>query len=487
MKIVVSGATGFVGRALLLHLRGLGHELTAWVRDVARAEGELGPDVTCVAARDERGRAVLAADAVIHLAGAPIVGPRWSAARKAELHASRVDTAAILVAAMRARPRPLPVFVSASAVGYYGDRGDATLSEDAAPGEGFAATLCQAWEEAARAAGPAATRIVCARIGIVLGRHGGALASLGRVTRLGLGGPIAGGAQWVPWIHLDDVVGALAHALVTPSVAGPINLVAPLPVRQRDLARALGRALHRPAFAPAPRLALRAILGEAATVLLASQRAIPTALLASGYRFAFPALDGALDDLVRNDHGVAIRRLRRGEAPTSDYLARRRPRYVLVARTVLPCPLAEVMPFFAAAENLQLLTPPSLRFAIMTPRPIAMRAGAVIDYRIKLSGVPMTWRTVIERWAPAEIGAASFVDAQHRGPYRCWWHEHHFRADGDRTIMEDVVYYAPPLGPLGAIANALFVAGQLRDIFAYRASAVRLRFGEATAARAQAA
>ena len=145
---------------------------------------------------------------------------------------------------------------------------------------------------------------------------------------------------------------------------------------------------------------------------------------------------------------------------------------MLAARTELDRPLGEVMAFFATADNLSLLTPPNLAFAIQTPRPIAMTEGTKIDYRIGLLGIPMTWKTVIERWEPH-----LFVDAQHRGPYASWWHEHRFHREGDRTVMLDVVYYAPPLGPLGRIANRLFIAPMLRDIFAFRSQAVRLRFG----------
>ncbi|MCE9578343.1 MAG: TIGR01777 family oxidoreductase [Deltaproteobacteria bacterium] len=481
MQIVLTGATGMIGRALSSHLVGHGHRVTAWVRDLERAHAELGPDVACVAIADAVGldAAIAGADAVVHLAGAPIVGKRWTKARKRELIESRVATAQTIIASIQRRATPLPVLLSASAIGIYGDRGDELLEETAAAGTGFAAELCEQWEDAARAVGAAATRVVCARIGIVLGREGGALGPLARLARLGLAGPIAGGAQWLSWIHLDDAVRALAFMLTTPTVRGAVNVVGPAPVPQRAFAKALGRAYHRPAFAPAPGFAMRAMLGEAASVLLGSQRVVPAALDRAGFRFEFPALDGALEDLV-GSHAIAIRRLRAAEAPTVPYLVERPARYVLVAHTVIDRPLAEVMPFFAAAENLALLTPSALRFDIQTPTPIAMAVGATIDYRIKLSGVPMRWRTVIEDWQPG----TKFVDAQHRGPYRAWWHEHHFRADGDRTIMEDRVYYAPPLGPLGWIANRLFVEKQLRTIFAYRAQAIRLRFGAGEARRA---
>lgn len=486
MHVLVTGATGFIGRALCLRLARDGHHVTAWVRDPARARSLLGPDCALIETSDVAAlpRAVATADAVVNLAGEPIVGgvlrQRWSRARKAQLVASRVGPTRAVVAAIHAAAATTgraPVLVSASAVGWYGSAGDVALGEDAAPGTGFAAELCRAWEDAALAARDV-TRVVVARIGIVLGREGGALAQLVPVTRALLGGPLAGGAQWVPWIHLDDAVEALVHAIATPSLAGPVNLVGPAPARQRDFARALGRAVGRPAVVPTPRWLLRAALGEAASVLTASQRAVPAALLISGFAFRHANLDAALRDLTTAT-GIAVRPLQPDEAPDSGYLTARRPRYVLVSRTELPAPLARVFRFFSSAENLQLLTPPGMRFVIETPRPITMAPNTLIDYRLQILGFPARWRTVIEDWVTPRAGAtdAMFVDAQLKGPYRAWWHEHRFRAHGDRTVMEDIVYYAPPLGVLGTLANRLVVEKELRRIFGYRAAMIRQRFG----------
>ena len=477
MQIVVTGATGFIGRALVLRLMRDGHHLTAWVRDLARARALLGPDVALVE-REGLDVAIAGADAVINLAGEPIAGKRWTARRREQLVDSRLGPTRAVVAAIRAATRRPKVLVSASASGYYGDRGDARLAEIALPGLGFAAELCTAWEAAALDAADV-TRVAIPRFGIVLGREGGALAKLAPLTRALLGGPIGGGKQWVPWVHLDDAVEAIVHLLARG--AGPVNVVAPVPVRQRDFARALGRAVGRAAILPAPAFALRLAMGEAASVLTASQRVAPDVLEAAGFAFAHPHVEEALADLTDASE-IELRRLGHDEAPDATYTRARRPRYVLVSRTELAAPLERVFPFFASAENLQLLTPPGMAFAIQTPLPIEMAPHAVIDYRLAILGVPARWRTVIERWRAPRAGAADadFVDAQHRGPYRAWWHEHRFHRDGERTIMEDVVYYAPPLGALGALANTLVVRGQLRRIFGYRAAMIRQRFGGAS-------
>ncbi|MBA3499535.1 MAG: TIGR01777 family protein, partial [Deltaproteobacteria bacterium] len=288
MKIAILGATGFIGRALVLALQGRGDELRVLTR-TSDAEATR-------AAIDD-------ADAVINLAGESIAGKRWTAARKRALHASRIGTTQRLVDAIATRRVPLPVLICASATGWYGDRGGIELDDRSRPGEGFAADLCVAWEEVAREA--AAARIVHARFGVVLGREGGALDALLPIFRLGLGGPIGGGAQWMPWIHLEDAVRAIVQMLDDPRLVGPVAVVAP-PVHQRDFARALGRALGRPAVIPVPAAGVRLVLGEAASILLASQRVIPRALAAAGFAHRFPTIEAALADIV--DDGVTIER-----------------------------------------------------------------------------------------------------------------------------------------------------------------------------------
>jgi uncharacterized protein (TIGR01777 family) len=494
MTIVLVGATGFIGRALVLRLLGEGHRVIALARDAARARDVLPAGVDVVAQDDRTAcaAAIAAADGVVSLAGESIAGGRWTRRRRERLRASRVELTRWLVELIDARPAPLSVLVTASAIGWYGDRGDEPVDEQAPPGRGFLAELCRDWEAAAAAARNA-RRIVRARFGVVLGEGGGALRPLTAIYRLGLGGRIGSGEQWVSWVHLEDAIAAISRALTDERLAGPVNVVAPGAVRQRELSAALARALHRPAVLPVPRPALSFALGEAARLLTGGARVLPGALEGAGFPFRFPSLDAALADLTgaaavgaaatgsAAATGIELRRADPAALPDADYVRSRRPRYTLATRTVIDAPLDEVFAFFSAAENLAAITPRDLAFSIASPRPIRIERGTVIDYRVAVAGVPLRWRTLIEVWEPG----VRFVDAQVRGPYRAWWHEHRFAADGARTIMDDIVYYALPLGPLGRLGHVV-VRSMLRRIFAFRSHAIRARFpprGGAAAAR----
>jgi len=235
------------------------------------------------------------ADAVVHLAGESIAGGRWTARKKQRIRESRVDATRRLTDTLTRLAKPPAVLVCASAIGYYGSRGDEVLSEESRPGTGFLADVGREWESASAAAIVRGIRVVNVRIGIVLSPAGGALAKMLTPFRLGLGGVIGGGAQWMSWIALDDVIGALRHALGTDALRGPVNAVAPAPVTNAEFTRTLGRVLRRPTLLPMPAFAARLALGEMADeLLLSSQRVLPARLLASGFAFRYPTLEGAL-------------------------------------------------------------------------------------------------------------------------------------------------------------------------------------------------
>jgi uncharacterized protein len=235
---------------------------------------------------------------VVHLAGEP-VAQRWTPDRKAAIRDSRVQGTSLLARTIAAVGGPRPVFLSGSAVGFYGDRGDELLDESSGPGTDFLATVCQEWEAATRPAADAGARVVLLRTGIVLHPDGGALERLLVPFRLGVGGPIGSGRQWMSWITLEDELRAIAHAMWTESVRGPVNLVAPTPVTNAEFAATLGRVLTRPALLPVPRFALELLYGEMAdATILAGQRAMPRVLLGSGFGYAHPTLEQGLRALL---------------------------------------------------------------------------------------------------------------------------------------------------------------------------------------------
>ena len=292
ISIAITGATGLIGAALVERLRAHGHTVRRLVRSPRDArEG----DVVWDAERSELATPALrGVDAVVNLAGAPIA-KRWTAERRRDIRNSRVagtQSLARAIAAMEPRPR---VLLNASAVGYYGSRGDEVLSESSAPGSGFLAGVTVEWERATAAAAEAGVRVVLLRTGVVLSAKGGALAKMLPPFRLGMGGPLGSGEQWMSWIALADHLHAMEHALFVDSVSGPVNLVSPNPVRNLHFATTLGRVLTRPAVIPVPAVALELLYGEMAReTILASQRALPAALSASGFDFQYPTLEGAL-------------------------------------------------------------------------------------------------------------------------------------------------------------------------------------------------
>lgn len=300
MLVAVSGATGFVGRAVVAHLVASG----ARVRAVGRNRASLTPHpgVADVAVWDPNqgppeAEVLRDVDAVVHLAGEPVRG-RWTPARRAAIRDSRVVGTRNLVDGLGAMTTPPSVLVSASAMGYYGDRGEEHLPESAGAGVGFLAEVCQEWEDAAAGAATLGIRVVSVRIGLVLHPGGGALRAMVPTFRRGLGGRLGSGKQWWPWIHRDDLARLVGHAIEHESLSGPVNGTAPNPVRQVTFARSLASVLRRPALVPTPAAALRAVLGGFAEELLASRRCVPQAALDSGFRFEHSALGSALEDLL---------------------------------------------------------------------------------------------------------------------------------------------------------------------------------------------
>lgn len=312
MRILLTGATGLLGHRLCRHLTSQGDEVVALSRRPshagARSVPERGALLWMQGNPTVRGPwldEVARSDAVIHLAGEPIADGRWTARRKRRLVSSRIDSTRLIASALNVCETAAPVFICASAVGYYGLRGEEELREDSPPGDDFLAELCVDWEAAALAAMSDRVRVVCMRLGVVMSRRGGALAKMQLPFKIGLGGPIGPAERYFPWVHETDVIGLIEYALGREGGAGahepmrgPVNVVAPESVRMDEFAKALGRALGRPAMLPMPAFALRLALGELADALMPDQKVIPQRALDAGYRFQFGEIDAALRDCV---------------------------------------------------------------------------------------------------------------------------------------------------------------------------------------------
>jgi uncharacterized protein len=306
MRVFVAGGTGMIGKLLIHRLRERQHTVVLLTRRPDAAKSQFGDAVT-VAQGDPTVAgpwtdAIQDCDAVINLTGEGIFNKRWNDAFKKVLRDSRIDSTHNIAHALARNPTTASgapkTLVNASAIGYYGPHGDEEVTEDTPPGDDFMARLCVDWEAATRKAAEAGVRVAIVRVGVVMGKEGGALAALLTPFKMGGGGPVASGKQWMSWIHAEDIVGLFVMALENSAAIGPINGTAPNPVTNKEFGQALGRALNRPSFVWTPGFALKLLLGEVADVVTNGQRVLPKKVLALGYAFRFPAIDEALKDAV---------------------------------------------------------------------------------------------------------------------------------------------------------------------------------------------
>lgn len=297
MDYLISGATGFIGRNVVKQLLALGHEVNYMGRRRSQRIDSRAAFHFWNANEAPPLNSISRLDAIVHLAGEP-VAQRWNEEVKRQIYASRVEGTRKLVSAMSDLKHKPAVLVCASAVGYYGNRGDEILTEKSTPGDDFLAQVCIDWEREALRAREFDIRVAIIRISVVLGTDGGALNKMLTSFRLGIGGRLGSGRQWMPWIHIHDLVRLLIYSAENPTASGPLNGCTPQPVTNAEFVQALARALHRPAILPVPKFALRIVLGEVADALLSSLRVIPEATLRTGFEFEYPDLEGALKSLL---------------------------------------------------------------------------------------------------------------------------------------------------------------------------------------------
>ena len=451
MRVGVTGASGFIGRSLVAALRARGDIPIAFARKVenlntASATDGIETRRFDVNDPDADTKTLEGLDAIVNLAGETVDG-RWTAEKKRAIYDSRVKGTHNLVAALGKiahRPR---VLVSASASGFYGDRRDELLDDASPPGSGFLADVCVDWEREVHAAEVLGLRTVCLRTGIVLG-NGGAMAKLRPIFLIGAGGPIGSGRQWMPWIHIDDLVAMYLWSLDRADVSGAIVAVAPDYASNGRVMAALAGALNRPSIAVAPAFAMRLALGEFAGSILVGQLVLPRRAGELGFKWRHPILEAAMADAIDAGSGHKARL------------------HVFESEQRIAAPVEEVFAFFSETRNLERLTPPALKWKIRSEAS-KMRLGTAVDYSLRVHGMPVGWRSLAVEWSPP----GGFTDVMVRGPYLWWKHTHRFETDGSGTLVRDRVEYALPLAPLGEMGRSP-VRRDIESAFAFRRRAL---------------
>ena len=450
MKILITGATGLIGKELGLELFKRGHQLYVVSRDRKKAHFQL--PFPCEVIQGDLGEGRIkhplldSIDAVIHLMGEGVAEKRWSFAQKTKIYESRIlGTRNLVNSFIQNKPK---VFVSASAVGIYGDTRDEIVDENSQAGSDFLADVCTNWEHEVDEMGKNhQVRIVKFRLPPVLARQGGALEKMLPAFQAGVGGRLGSGKQWMSWIHLQDVVSAFIQATEEEKFHGVYNLVAPEVVTNLEFSKTLAQVLKRPLGPPVPALILKTLFGQMSEVLLASQRVKSQRLEKLNFKFQFATLNKALMDILKFHH--------QGEE-------------IFESKQYIPRPIEEVFSFFSEAKNLEKITPQNLKFHILEVSTPKMQEGTLIDYMLKIQGVPVKWRTLIKKWNPPY----SFADQALKGPYKFWYHTHSFETLGKGTLMKDEVRFVLPLGILGWLVAHRKVIKDVRKIFDFRRKTV---------------
>ena len=448
MKILLTGATGTVGRKLGQWLVRHDHQVVALVRNVEKAKMELAYPCECITWGDPLPQDI---EVVIHLAGEGIADKRWSKKRKKVLVSSRVDSTQNLVKQVLAQNINIKTWIQASAIGFYGDGGERWLRETSPAQPTFLSQLCVDWEKASGHL-PLHVRRVFLRLGVVLDWDHGYLGQVVPLFRRGFGSPLGAGRQWMSWIHVEDLCRLIVFTIENDNIVGPYNSVSPHPLTNKEATEILGKKLNV-ATLPigVPELALQAVYGEMAHVLLASQKVSSEKLILSGFRFLYPRFQDAVSNFV-NGMEVGDERL--------------------VFEQYIPRAPKEVYPFFSVETNLEELTPPTLQFKVINKTTEKIQEGTELSYKLKIHGVPINWTSKIVSWNPVQ----SFADTQIQGPYKKWYHEHSFQNLGEGCLMRDTITYHLPMGWIGELGGSYWVKSDLHKIFGFRRKVVHERF-----------
>lgn len=456
MKILLTGATGMIGRKLGQHWVGEGHQIVALSRSPSRARFQLAYPAEIFQWDALREPAPTAAfrgvDVIVHLVGEGIADQRWTPARKKILKESRILATQNLLAGLKSAQVSVSTLISASAIGIYPSSG--SLQDEMSPeGTGFVADLCREWEDAAKqiATVQPNCRLVTFRIPPVLSLDGGFLKKLEPIFCQGLGGRLGSGQQGFSFIHIRDLIAVFDYALKESQLKGPINACAPVPTTNGELTSVYNRVLKQSGFLPVPKLALQVMYGELAQLLFADQRVHSNVLPKNIFRF--PDILAALQNLYPEDLG-----------PNE---------YRVHYEIWLPQSIDQIFPFFESAHNLEAITPAFLNFKVLRQSTAEIASGTVLDYKLRLHGIPLRWRTLIQEFEKNKC----FVDTQEKGPYQKWHHRHEFRPFGGGTLCTDTVRFQLPLGRLAKLVAGGWVQRDVDEIFEYRTQRLIEKFG----------
>ncbi|MBN21532.1 MAG: TIGR01777 family protein [Bdellovibrionaceae bacterium] len=447
MKILVTGATGWIGKTLVERLFRLGHEIVVISRNPDTVEEKLGIPVFALSWK-ELNKIPSDIQCVYHLAGETIAQFPWTKKIKKSIYDSRVSKTKNLTRSLS--HCSLDFFLSTSAIGVFGERGDEELNENSLPGEGFLSEVCVDWEDAASYVTSFVNRLLIYRIGVVLGEGGGMLERLYPLAQKGVLSSLGEGKGWMSWIAKEDLIHAMIAPLEKKEMEGVYHLVSPHPVRQKELYKELAKRFGKGLLPSVPFCIPQFFTGGAMKELLASQKVRTSRLIQSGFKFKYEQVGGLFESLLF---------LKSNER-------------LFESTQWINAPIENVFEFFSSEKNLEKITPDFLNFRVEKKSTPKLEEGTVIDYRLKIHGVPARWKTLISRWVPGEL----FEDVQIKGPYKKWQHLHTFDSVQGGTLIKDKVVYQVPLGMLGNMVAGRFIRSDVSRIFKYRTQTIDRHF-----------